>query len=328
MSFKSAYKRIIAKSLRVAFTDAYADSELTRLYTAAGNIAARQVGALERLDTLADAEFSIFSQWGEDGIIEWLVHHNGPMPEIFVEFGVETYRESSTRFLLMNRNWRGLIIDGDPANMAVAKNDSISWRYDLTATAAFITKDNINDLITSAGIWGEIGILSVDIDGNDYWVWDAIDCVNPHFVITEYNAVFGDLNALSVPYDPAFVRSQKHYSYLYYGASIGAMVSLAAKRGYTLLGTNRAGVNAFFVRNDRAEQFLSRIADTRPRPSHFREGRDENGMLNFVRGRDRAEIIENCPVVRVDSDRTPVPLAEVGTLYSERWLAMFDGRLG
>src|SRR5262245_17108326 len=169
---------------------------------------------------MRDAEFRVFSQFGDDGIIQHLIHNADVRREnhIFVEFGVENYLEANTRFLLMNDNWRGLVIDGDPNHISFIQRDEIFWRHDLTACAAFIDAENINSLLRDAGFVGEIGILSIDIDGNDYWVWQAIDVVRPIIVIAEYNAVFGPCHAVSIPYDPKFQRGRAHWSNLYWGA--------------------------------------------------------------------------------------------------------------
>ncbi|MFO1183208.1 MAG: hypothetical protein U1E56_00310 [Bauldia sp.] len=287
-------------------------------------MAARQVRELGNLQTLADAEFQVFSQWGEDGIIEWLVHHASDVPESFIEFGVGDYREANTRFLLATRNWRGLVIEASDADVARIKSDAVSWRHDLTAVSSFITRSNIGQLIRSYGFGGELGILSIDIDGNDYWVWEAIDCVRPWLVIAEYNAVFGDLLPITVPPDDGFIRQRAHYSNLYYGASIAALCRLGEAKGYALLGTNRAGNNAFFVRNDRRSAVADRIADRRPRPSRFREARDRQGRLTLLGGTDRLAQIRECPVVNVASGET-LPIGQAGALYSERWLSMMRG---
>jgi hypothetical protein len=305
--------------------DAPCGPEARRLLLAYGAMAASRVRDVDQIGSLAEVEFSIFSQWGEDGIIEWLVARNGEMPESFIEFGVEDYRESNTRFLLCNRNWRGLVIDGSEANINVVRQDDISWRYDLTSKAAFIDASNINALIGDAGFEGDVGMLSIDIDGCDYWVWDSISVVNPHIVVAEYNANFGDIIPLTVPYDPKFRRTAAHWSNLYFGASIGAFEELAIRRGYTLLGTNLAGGNAFFIRNDRLEHFDGRVRTRDPRPSRFREGRDKKGHLNFVRGLDRAEVIAALPVTDVKRGLTR-PLGEFGELFSPRWRAIIEGR--
>ncbi|MBL0919580.1 MAG: hypothetical protein IBJ14_12840 [Hydrogenophaga sp.] len=291
----------------------------------AGETAARQVRGLERLRSLCDAEFRVSSQWGEDGIIEWLVHQMEGIPESFVEFGVENYLESNTRFLLQHRNWRGLVIDGSETHVDFIHRDQISWRHDLTAVASFITRDNINSIISGAGFTGEIGILSVDIDGVDYWVWEAIDRINPQIIIAEYNSAFGDILPLTVPYSHDFVRSRAHHSNLYYGLSIRAAQHLAARRGYTLVGTNRAGSNAFFVRNDRADCILKRIDLVQDRPSRFRESRAPDGALTFVAPADRASVMADMPVIDV-STNTQRQLGDAQSLLSPRWQALLAGR--
>jgi hypothetical protein len=245
------------------------------------------------------------------------------MPEKFVEFGVENYRESNTRFLISNRNWRGLVIDGGALNVETIAADPISWQHDLIARCAFITAENIEKVIGEAGFAGEIGILSIDIDGNDFWVWKAIVQTRPHLVIVEYNAVFGDLLDLVIPYDPSFVRTKAHYSNLYWGASIGALTRLGLEKGYTLLGSNRAGSNAFFIRNDRACHFLNKISDMSARPSRFREARDHAGKLSLIRGRARANMIAECTMIDLASGHRG-NLGSFGELYSDRWSAAID----
>jgi hypothetical protein len=290
-----------------------------------GQMAAKQIRQLEKLEHLWDAEFRVSSQWGEDGIIEWLVHHLGDMPEVFVEFGVQNYCESNTRFLLQHRNWRGLVIDGSEMHVDYIRQDRISWRHDLTAVASFITRDNINSIISGAGFQGELGILSVDIDGVDYWVWEAIQCVNPQILIVEYNSALGDLLPLTVPYAADFVRTRAHHSNLYYGMSIRAAVFQANRRGFTLVGTNSAGNNAFFVRNDRAEAVLKRLDAVQDRPSRFRESRAANGALTFASPADRASVIAHLPVIDV-ATQARMALCEAGALYSPRWQALLNGQ--
>jgi len=236
-------------SLKAAATRLRTIEERCRkIQEALGRIENRQLRYLLAAE-IQQAEFRVFSQWGEDGILQHLLRHVSVSRKIFVEFGVENYTESNTRFLLMNDNWAGLVIDGSAANIEYIKQDEIYWRYNLKAEAAFITKDNINDLIRRNGISGEIGLLSVDIDGNDYWVWDAIDSVIPSIVVVEYNARFGPERAVTVPYDPAFVRAAAHHSNLYWGASLAAFCLLAKRKGYSFVGCNTAGNNAFFVQS-------------------------------------------------------------------------------
>src|SRR5947207_14439847 len=143
-----------------------------------GKVVANQVKALGPGRELREVEFQVFSQWGDDGIIQYLIHNVPIASDAFVEFGVEDYSEANTRFLLLNDNWRGLIMDAGTDNMARVQREDLYWRHELTAICEFISRENINGLISGAGFKGPIGLLSIDIDGNDYWVWEAIDVVN------------------------------------------------------------------------------------------------------------------------------------------------------
>ena len=251
------------------------------LQQALGRIEARQTCDLAVGD-LKSAEFKVSSQFGEDGIIEHLVRHVPISHQFFVEFGVEDYTESNTRFLLRNRNWSGLVLDGSDAQIEKIKQDAIYWRHDLTAVASFVTLANINDTMTRHGATGDIGLLSVDIDGNDYWVWEAINCISPRIVIVEYNSVLGADVAVTIPYDPKFSRLQSHYSGLYFGCSIGALKHLAEQKGYALVGSDSAGINAFFVRQDVAGKFRNLSAREAYVKSKLRQSRGPDGALTYL----------------------------------------------
>lgn len=248
---------------------------------------------------LCEAEFRVFSQWGEDGIIQYLTQNLKIEHKTFVEFGVETFVESNCRFLMLKDYWKGLVIDGSAKNIAKIKNSEIHWRYNLTAVEAFISKDNIGDLIAQASFEG-IGILSTDIDGVDYFVLEALRDLKPSIIIVEYNGLFGPDATVSVPYDASFQRSKAHHSNLYYGASIGAFNYLLTARNYSLVGGNSAGNNAFFVRNDLLNDKVKPV-DVRAAYSEtsFSETRDADGKLTFVRGSDRRAVIEDLPVIDV-----------------------------
>ena len=244
-----------------------------------GQIACMNVRRMDKIRNLADVEFRVTSQWGEDGIIEWLCHKLPNIDRSFIEFGVENYGEANTRFLLQNRGWSGLVIDGNPVYMENVRNETLHWMFDIVAYSAFITAENINDIITKNGFSGDLGILSVDIDGNDYWVLKAIECVNPAILIAEFNGILGNRHAITIPYDPSFERLSAHYSGQYFGASIKAMISLAEERGFSFVGTNSNGVNAFFVRNDLAEPILSSIGEVKAWPARHRDSRDDKGKF-------------------------------------------------
>lgn len=276
------------------------EQRLQRIQEAIGRIEMRQLQGVP-VQTLADAEFRVFSQWGEDGIIQYLISRIDVGRKIFIEFGVQDYTESSTRFLLINNNWSGLVIDGGEKYIDYIKNDPIYWQHNVKAECAFITKDNINDLIRKAGMSGEIGLLSVDIDGNDYWVWEAIDVVQPVITIVEYNARFGSESALTVPYSADFVRSQAHPSMVYYGASLQALCLLGERKGYAFVGCNSAGNNAFFVRQDRLPADLRALtAGEGFVKNQFREARGADGNLTFESPETERRLLDSLPLVRIE----------------------------
>lgn len=270
-----------------------------KIQEALGRIEGRQLYNLPAAD-IHGAEFRVFSQWGEDGILQHLLRHVSVSRNIFVEFGIENYTESNTRYLLVNNNWAGLVIDGSSENIAFLKNDEIYWRHNLKAETAFITRDNINDLIRQNGISGEIGLLSIDIDGNDYWVWESMDVVTPSLIVAEYNARFGPERAVTVPYDAGFVRTAAHHSNIYYGASLAALCSLGKRKGYSFVGSNTAGSNAFFVRSElRPPELPELTAAEGFVPSQFRESRDLNGSLAFLTEEQEKAILNQLPLVDV-----------------------------
>ena len=118
--------------------------------------------------TLREAEFGIFSQWGEDGIIQYLVGRVPIERKAFVEIGVEDYRECNTRFLLCNNNWEGLIVDSGTAHLRTLEEEGLRWRYGIDGVSRWVTSDNVNGILEEAGMTGDIGLLSLDIDGVDY----------------------------------------------------------------------------------------------------------------------------------------------------------------
>jgi hypothetical protein len=261
---------------------------------------------------LPDAEFQVFSQWGEDGIIQWIIQRVPGAVKKFIEFGVENYQESNTRFLLMNNNWAGLVIDGSKANMDYVRASSLHWRHDLRAIDAFIDRDNIDFLIGEAGFSGEVGILSVDLDGVDYWVLQGIKSVNPQIVICEINGIFGGELPVSVPYRKDFHRLAMHPSGQYFGASLKAMEYLMESRGYVLIGVNSNAVNAFFVRNDLSGYFQAISAEKAWIPPAHSDTRDISGRLTHVRGiREKLRLIRDMPLVNVVSGG----VATVAELY-------------
>jgi hypothetical protein len=247
-----------------------------------------------------DYEFKAFSQWGEDGIIDYLVSNIDIKNKTFIEFGVEHYEEANTKFLLLNKNWSGLIIDSSSDNINLIKKSDLYWKYSLEVICEFITKENINNIIQSSTLKKEVGILSIDIDGNDYWVWKEINVIEPSIVIIEYNARLGKEKPYVVPYDKNFQREKKHYSMIYYGASIQALVKLGREKGYALVCCNKAGNNAFFVKKELLNATIKENSiDEVFYANKFRESRNFKGELAYLDAKKESEIILKLPLIEI-----------------------------
>ena len=259
-----------------------------------------KINSNKKYSHLSDYEFKVFSQWGEDGIIQYLTQNVEIKNKTFIEFGVEDFFESNCRFLLQKDNWTGFVIDGSSRNIGKLKRAYFYWKHSLNALCSFITRENIDQLLLMSGFDRDIGILSVDIDGVDYFVLEQLSSWKPRVLIVEYNAIFGMYKAVTVPYSPTFVRTKMHYSNLYYGASLAAFVHLAGTMDMALVGVNSAGSNAFFVRRDLLNENVLEVSiEECFAGASFREGRDVNGTLNFLPVREALISINELPVMDV-----------------------------
>ncbi len=248
---------------------------------------------------LRAAELRVSSQFGDDGIIQHLIRHAGVTSRTFVEFGVQDYSEANTRFLLQHDGWSGLILECDADAVAAIRRDPIAWRHDLTVVEALVTAASIDRLLEEHGFAGDLGLLSIDIDGNDYWVWEALRAAQPTIVVAEYNSLLGSRRAVSVPHDPASSRLRAHPSGLLWGCSLPALDHLARRKGYALVGCDSAGNNAYFVRTDRLGGLRPRTVGEAFVESGYRDSRGPDGSLTFLRGAARRAAIAAATVVDV-----------------------------
>lgn len=203
-----------------------------------------------------------YSQHDEDGILAEIFRRIGVARKTFVEFGVGDGLENNTAWLLA-QGWRGLWMDGDEENArAIAFGFApLIARGVLQFRREFITRENVDGLIAAAGLGAEIDLLSIDVDGNDAYLWEAIACVKPRVVAIEYNAKFPPPAAWRIAYNPAHRWNSDDYV----GASLAALDQVARAKGYRLVGCNLVGVNAFFVREDLAGSHFAAPAD----PAHL-----------------------------------------------------------
>src|SRR3989344_5469266 len=287
------------KALKLQFSNLLSQR---RLHTTTHHLIAKslinQIKSHGIYKNIQEAEFKVYSQFGGDGIIQYLIQHVKlkENERRFIEFGVENYLDSSTRFVLVNNNWHGLVIDSNEENISFIKNDEIYWKHDLSAVCEFITCENIETIIAKYNFQKNIGLLSIDIDGNDYWVWNEIKQVSPVIVVIEYNSIFGNKYTVTVPYNSGFVTSTAHYSHLYWGASLKALFDLAKRKGYVFVGTESAGNNAYFVREDRVGKIPIKTMKDGYTASIYRESRDTDGKLNFLNQSEKINEIKHLSV--------------------------------
>tara|TARA_B100000963_G_C22465478_1_gene597690 strand:- start:244 stop:900 length:657 start_codon:yes stop_codon:yes gene_type:complete len=169
------------------------------------------------------------------------------MNKTFIELGSSNYKESNTRFLLLNNKWNGLIVDGSSVNINEIKKSYFYWKYPLEAKEKFITTANILETINEFKKDKKFGLLSVDLDGNDYWILKKI-LENGYIfdiIICEYNSLLGKKESISIKYNHNFIREQNE-NIINYGASIKAFKNLL-NNNYKLIYGNQLGNNIFFV---------------------------------------------------------------------------------
>ena len=276
-----------------------------------------------KLKSLKDVEFSVFSQFGEDGIIDWLINKIPNIEKVFLEIGTQDYWESNTRFLLKNNNWKGYLFEASKSDILKIKSQRIYWQHNVKAFQAFVDRENINELINNNIKEKNIGLLSIDIDGNDYWVIEQISKLSPTIIICEYNSIFGDVHKLSIPYESKFSRNEKSNLNLYFGCSINAIVSLMEKKNYSFIGTGSSGVNAFFVKNEFKDLIKNDIQNNAEIfPSIARESRNSKGELTYENIFENLKKIQDFDVFDFELNKIK-KLSEYKDLYSDNWKKYF-----
>jgi hypothetical protein len=211
------------------------------------------------LPDFAEVGFRCHSQFEEDGILLYIFALIGTTNRTCVEICAGDGIQCNTANLILHHGWWGYLFDGNEQNVARGieyfRNSRDTFLYPPRFNHAWITAENVNDVIRKAGIPKDVDLLSLDIDGVDYWVWKAIECMHPRVIVCETHNIIPPDDALTVPYDPDFKLTTPDY----HSASLAAMTSLASKKGYRLVGTHRYGFNAFFILNGVGEDLLPRV---------------------------------------------------------------------
>jgi len=234
--------------------------------------------------SFSEVGFRVQSQQEEDGILLFIFSLIGTTNKRCVEICAGDGIECNTANLIINHGWIGLLCDGNGTNIERARRfytthpDTRTWPPAIVKE--WLTRSNVNSVIMDHGFQGDIDLLSVDVDGIDYWLWKEISCISPRVVVLEFNHLWGPDIAVTVPYSDDFVAEFTRYGSDYAGASLNAFVKLSSEKGYRLVGTNAIGTNAFFVRNDLSCDWLPE-AD---RSTCFTHPRAQFGMQHRLPG--------------------------------------------
>lgn len=218
------------------------------------------------LPTFGDVGFTCYSQTDEDGILLFLFTVIGVTTKLCVEICAGDGTECNTANLILNHGWHGLLVDGDRRLVEDGRRfysrSRQTYVYPRRFECSWITRATVNDLITTNGFAGDIDLLSLDLDGVDYWIWEAIEAVTPRVVVLEYQDILGPERTWTVPYSDNFsaaAYSKTNGMPNFCGASLSAFVKLGRRKGYGLVGVNRLGYNAFFVRNGLGDRLLPEV---------------------------------------------------------------------
>ena len=254
---------------------------------------------------LNQTELKIFSQNGEDGIIDYLTSQLDIKKPKFVEIGIGDYSESNTRFIYERTSAQGMIIDClKDLKQNVSKKTKL-WKGNLEIIETNVNSENILEILNTKNFLDNLDIFSLDIDGIDYWIIEKLPENFSKIVVLEYNHVFGNELKITVPNKKNFNRKDYHFSHLCFGMSIRAAIEIMEKKNFYFVGSNLFRNNAFFVsKNYLKQKFLKNLIIENPVISsegNFRESRDKNGNLNYLSGMKKIQEIAECEVVVLDN---------------------------
>lgn len=215
------------------------------------------------LPSFDEVEFRAFSQNGEDGILLFIFSVIGAEHKTCIEICAGDGLECNSANLILNHGWRALLIDGDKRNVEMgsayyAKHRD-TFSFPPVFAHAWVDRETVNQLIEQQGFSGEVDLLSIDLDGVDYWIWEAIDVIRPRVVVVEAQCIWPADRSVTVPYRSDFQSPLIKGFGVYSGASLTAFVGLARRKGYRLVGTQTLGFNAFFVREEIAADLLPEV---------------------------------------------------------------------
>lgn len=253
-------------------------------------------GPIEVKSEINNHEYSIHSQFGEDGILSWIFSRIQPQSKVLIEIGCGSGRQCNTANMILNAGWQGLLIDGSMQNIKEARNFFkylMPWSQfeKLDFECHFITRDNVEEVITRRKNKASPDLLTIDVDGNDYWVWERVTNIDPAVVVMEYNSTYGHDESIVTPYNPEFDAYRENPFGLYHGASLVALCNLGKKKGYVLIGCDSNGANAFFVK----KEYKNLFTEVSPKEAFYEnQHKKKRGTVQY-----QFNLIQDKPFVRM-----------------------------
>ena len=255
------------------------------------------------INNLHEVEYKVFSQTGEDGIIDFMLSKLNISNSKFVEIGVGDYSESNTRYIYEKSFSKGLIVDiKQDFKEKVSKNIDL-WKGLLEIENIEVSAANINQILEKYELNEKLDLFSIDIDGVDYWVIEKLRSKISKIFVLEYNPTFGHNLEITVPNNKNFNRFQAHYSGCYYGASLKAMIKLMQTKGYEFIGTNKLNFNAFFVESELSNNFNDIKKNLKSLDYYttikVRDSKNKDKKLDFLARKERLEQLKDLEIIDV-----------------------------
>ncbi len=258
-------------------------------------------------ENLNDLDYKIYSQNGEDGIIDYLLSSLSIDKPNFLEIGIGDYSECNTRFIYERASAKGIVIDCiDDLEKKISKNVNL-WKGDLKIVNEKVNSKNIIDILKRFSALENLDLFSLDIDGIDYWILEKMPVNFSKIAVIEFNSIYGPNLKITTPNIENFDRSKYHFSNLCFGASLKAIVDLMKEKNFSFVGTNLTRCNAFFVQNDYVNLINIKLPNQNDLFNHtnsnIRESRDKDGNLNYLSGSERIKNIFECEVFDLNENK-------------------------
>jgi len=259
----------------------------------------------KNIKNISNTEFKIYSQNGEDGLLDYLTYSLGIERPKFLEIGIGDYSESNTRFIFERTSPKGMVIDCIDDLEKKINNRIKIWKGDLKIINKMIDPNDILKILNQNNMLDDLDLFSIDIDGIDYWILEKLPKHFSKIVVLEYNPTFGFDLEITIPNKSNFNRTKYNYSNLCFGMSFKAALNLMNKKGFYFIGSNLLRNNAFFIsKKYKKEIFFKNLNINTSKSnilSNFRESRDKNKKLNYLNGINKLKEILNCKVVDLNN---------------------------